>query len=384
MCVLARDLKISVTEVDAERFMTGFAKSLEIGTEYVQPAYEDPAVWILKEAELPENVTPEDSRLKDPEARQRIARVFERGLDKPAGFVLPIQRWQSRAFGRGWRSERWRARRGHLFLIPGDSPVGFRLPLGTLPYVSPSNFPYVYPADPNVPVDDLPDFLEMDDKRQAVFEELRRIAQEERDTLPETTPGREQPVSALRGDEPSEALREQAVTPDGATVRTAIAVEPRDGKLCLFMPPVEQLEDYLELIAAAEATADALDLPLHIEGYTPPHDSRLNVIKVAPDPGVIEVNVHPASSWKDCVDITSTVYDEARQCRLGADKFMIDGKHTGTGGGNHVVVGGATPMDSPFLRRPDLLRSLILYMQRHPSLSYLFSGTFIGPTSQAP
>ncbi|CAN0561658.1 unnamed protein product, partial [Laminaria digitata] len=190
--LVARETDKSATEVDAERFMTGFAKSLEIGTEYVQPAYEDPAVWILKEAELPENVTPEDSRLKDPEARQRIARVFERGLDKPAGFVLPIQRWQSRAFGRGWRSERWRARRGHLFLIPGDSPVGFRLPLGTLPYVSPSNFPYVYPADPNVPVDDLPDFLEMDDKRQAVFEELRRIAQEERDTLPETTPGREQ------------------------------------------------------------------------------------------------------------------------------------------------------------------------------------------------
>jgi uncharacterized protein (DUF2126 family) len=382
--LVAKETQTTATAKDAEAFLTGFAKALEIGTEHVVPAYEDPAVWILKEAELPENVTPDDSRLKDPETRARIARVFGRGLNTPAGFVMPIQRWQSRAVGRGWRSEKWQTRRGQLFLIPGDSPVGFRLPLGALPHISASAYPYVYPADPNVPVEDLPDFHAMDETRQTLFEELARIAREEHDTLPETTPGREQPVSALRADEPAQDVRAQAVTPDDGAVRTAIAIEPRDGKLCLFMPPVEELEDYLELISTAEATADALGLPLHIEGYTPPGDSRLNVIRVAPDPGVIEVNVHPAHSWKDCVDITSAVYEEARQCRLGADKFMIDGKHTGTGGGNHVVVGGATPGDSPFLRRPDLLRSLVLYMQRHPSLSYLFSGLFIGPTSQAP
>ncbi|MES0812133.1 transglutaminase family protein [Roseibium sp. SCPC15] len=348
---------------NAQALMQQIARHLNVDPDYVLPAYEDPAVWMVKEANLPENVTPGNSELEDLEARHRIARVFDRGLTTPAGFVLPVQRWQSRSSDGRWRSERWKLRRKELFLVPGDSPVGYRLPLESLPHVPPAQYPYTNVADPTVPRDELPEFPAGH------------------------TQDRKQEVASFTPAEGQQVRREQELlhdeTGEGA-VRTAMSIEPRDGRLCVFMPPVERVEDYLELVSAAEAAATDLGIPVHIEGYPPPPDPRMNVIRVAPDPGVIEVNIHPASNWQECVSITEGVYEEARQSRLGADKFMIDGKHTGTGGGNHVVVGGATPLDSPFLRRPDLLRSLILHWQRHPSLSYLFSGLFIGPTSQAP
>ncbi|HVX72346.1 MAG TPA: transglutaminase family protein, partial [Devosia sp.] len=352
--------KTAATDSTASQFLHRFAEHLGLGGDTVDAAYEDPGEWLLKEARLPANVDPLNSELADAEARARMAAVFDRGLDRPTGYVLPVQRWNAIAAQSRWVSEKWRTRRGRLFLTPGDSPVGYRLPLSSLKHLAPTAYPHVMPRDPLQPVGELPPADAM----------LR---------------AREQPTASFTADAGGQQERtEQVLSEIEGSVRTAVAVEVRDGHLCVFLPPVAELEDYLELVAAAEASAASLGLPVQIEGYPPPFDPRLNVIRVAPDPGVIEVNIHPATNWDEAVATTTIVYEEARLSRLGADKFMIDGRHTGTGGGNHVVVGGVTPADSPFLRRPDLLKSLVLHWQRHPSLSYLFSGLFIGPTSQAP
>nr|WP_249799943.1 MULTISPECIES: transglutaminase family protein [unclassified Bradyrhizobium] len=329
---------------DVQAFVEGTALRLGLDPGYIMPAYEDTAYWLQKESELPVNVDPSDSKLSDPEARARMARVFEQGLNNPRGFVLPVQRWNAAP---RWRSERWQLRRSHLFLMPGDSPLGLRLPLDSLGYVPPDQYPYIVERDPMEARGKLPVF-----------------------SLP------------ARPDAPERLEPEQLNT--SVPVRTAMSVEVRDGVLCAFMPPVEQIEDYLEMIAALEATAEEMQLQVHVEGYPPPFDPRVDVIKVTPDPGVIEINVQPAKNWREAVDITVGLYEDAGKTRLGANRFLVDGRHTGTGGGNHVVVGGSSPQDSPFLRRPDLLKSLVLHWQRHPSLSYFFSGLFIGPTSQAP
>jgi len=346
------------TLADARALMDAVATKLGLDTSYTIAAYEDFWHHLAQERQLSANVDPRDSKLEDPEVRARLARVFERGLSQAVGFALPLEKGANR-----WLSEHWTTRSGHLFLLPGDSAIGFRLPLNSLPYVPPQVRSFVPPPDPFAP---LPSLEPVEKSAQG-----HTNGKGGREVRPET-PFR--PVNT-------------AVTTGLASepaVRTALTIEPRDGRLCIFMPPTVAAADYFTLLSVVEDAAEKLRLAVHIEGYPPPFDPRINVIKVTPDPGVIEVNIHPAKNWREQVDITKALYEEAHACRLSAEKFQLDGRHTGTGGGNHIVVGAQTPPDSPFLRRPDMLKSIVAYWQNHPALSYLFSGLFIGPTSQAP
>jgi uncharacterized protein (DUF2126 family)/transglutaminase-like putative cysteine protease len=327
----------------AQAFGERLANALHLPPSLLITAYEDVPRFLHAEAALPVNADPMQADLSNPDERARLARLLASGLSAPAGFVLPLRAIEHAAGAVGWMSSPWPLRRQQLFALAGDSPLGLRLPLGSLPDLLPEEQEVEFAVDPFAPRDALP-------KR----EDLRTAA------------GR------VRGDKPREVIK------------TALAIEPRNGQLYVFMPPIERLEAYIALLGAIEDIAAAMNVPVAIEGYTPPRDERTRVLMVTPDPGVIEVNVHPASTWKELMATTSTLYEEARLARLTTEKFMLDGRHTGTGGGNHVTLGGATPADSPLLRRPDLLRSLITYWQNHPSLSYLFAGMFIGPTSQAP
>ncbi len=326
----------SHTLADAERFINTLTETLRLDSGYVRTAYEDAMYYLWKEQQLPDDQDPLQADLKDDLERKRIAALLSRGLDQPTGYILPLQREEDGP----WRSGVWRLRAKHIFLSPGDSPMGLRLPLDSL--LTPTDEDAIKP---------------------------------ERDPFAEREP--------LSTDDESQDV--QANEEDAATVvRTTLCVEPRDGQLHVFLPPLEHLEHFVDLINALERSAKELKLPITIEGYQPPHDPRLQRLFITPDPGVIEVNVHPASNWQALASNTIALYEEAHQCRLGTEKFMLDGRHSGTGGGNHITLGSAKPEDSPFLRRPDLLRSLLTYWQHHPGLSYLFSGLFIGPTSQAP
>ncbi|MEL6980203.1 MAG: transglutaminase family protein [Pseudomonadota bacterium] len=392
----------------AGRFTQRLAEALEIDPAFAAPAFEDPAEFMLRERKLAPNLDPIDNKIDDVEERTRLARVFDRGLETPAGWVLPIQAAQAAAYdvaqreilaGRKrrrfrWASERWRTRRGRLFLIPGDSPAGFRLPLRALAFIDEANYPHHYERDPFAPREPLPQRSPSLQRRG--FDVVAPAAP------PAFGPMAQQPgLAGLDADDPellpiletTDWLPMEDVVPGGAffgspVVRTAITVEPRMGPngetLCVFLPPTSSADQYVDLIQAIEETAAAVGQPVHVEGYPPPMDPRLELIKVTPDPGVIEVNVHPAASWDEQVAATEALYDEARAVGLEASKFLPDGRPTGSGGGAHAVVGGAAPEHSPFLRRPDLLGSLVRYWQNHPSLSYLFAGMFVGPTSQAP
>lgn len=363
----------SATSEHAATFLRHVATKLALDSKYVFPAFEDTFYYLWRERRLPSNVDPFDSKLDDSLERERLMKVFTQGLAHTVGHVLPVMK---NARGQ-WQTGPWFIRSERCYLFPGDSAMGYRLPLDSQAWVSKSEFPYINPPDP---------MQEMPSLRSS--SEIRGQFGSSRKASASGVAGagivvHSEGLSATAGNIPASrvpALKESA----GWVSRLAMCAEAREGRLYIFMPPTEELDDYLDLVAAVEATAAEMAMPVILEGYEPPSDPRLTQFRVTPDPGVIEVNIHPASSWDQLVDQTTHLYDAAHHTRLTTEKFMVDGRHTGTGGGNHFVLGGATPNDSPFLRRPDLLRSLISYWHNHPSLSYLFSGLFVGPTSQAP
>lgn len=289
----------------ARALMETIARETGLSANFIIPAFEDPWPVIHAANRLPVDVDPLQYDLRDPVERARLGQLLGRGLVQPAGLALPLR--PGKESEPRWTSSRWPIHHERLYLIPGASPQGYRLPLDTLPEAG---------AD--------------------------------------------------------------------ALVRTAICIEPRAGALHVFMPPLDELDDYLALLGIVERAAASHRLPVCVEGYDPPVDPRLNVLRITPDPGVIEVNLHPAASWPELVSTARTLDEEARGIGLSSLKYWFDGRALATGGGNHLTLGGPTPQESPFLRCPHLLPSLLTYWQHHPALSYVFSGLFIGPTSQAP
>ncbi|WP_110641399.1 transglutaminase family protein [Salinicola sp. CPA57] len=369
---------------DALRFGEKLAEHLGVDADHLLPGYEDAFYYLWREQTLAVDVDPRQYDLDDEEERRRLAQLLERGLGKVIGYALPL-RYAPRL--NGWQSGEWPLRREHLYLIPGDSPMGLRLPLSSLPQAAFRDVDQPHSLwAPTAALEDSHGGVTR--RYQAVRKAVEAGPSDARRENAESLPynalsGGRLPATVAQTDDESHG-KGSVVNDQPDTINTSLCLEVRAGQLYVFVPPVTRLEHYLELIAAIEQTAATLEMPVFVEGYPPPADPRLNHFMITPDPGVIEVNIMPAESWPALVAQTETLYEQARQTRLGAEKFMLDGRHTGTGGGNHVTLGGATPADSPFLRRPALLGSLVSYWQRHPVLSYLFSGLFVGPTSQAP
>jgi uncharacterized protein (DUF2126 family)/transglutaminase-like putative cysteine protease len=343
---------------EAKTFGKRLAEYLDLKAKYLVTGYEDVFYYLWEEGRLPRTADPLEADLKDPLERKRLAEVLNLGLNNPIGFALPLKWNYSK---NGWQSRTWKFRRGDMFLIPGSSPMGFRLPLTSLEDINPEKTDVRFLRDLFSNVSPLEDYSKI------------MLQRRERHLLKEKEGGGEglKPAATVSAD-------------NSDFFRTALCIEPRDGTLYVFLPPLDHIEHYLDLLTAVEATANDLAMPVKIEGYLPPKDNRIQSLMVTPDPGVIEVNIHPAENWEDMVRNYSILYEQAFLSRLGTEKFMLDGRHSGSGGGNHITIGGNTPSNSPLLRRPDVLRSIITYWQHHPGLSYLFSGEFLGPTSQAP
>lgn len=265
-------------------------------------------------------------------APEYVMPAYEPDTNELAGYTLPLLAVRREEKGQVyWQTCRWTPPENRLQLTPGYSPLGLRLPLGMIPWA-----------------EDL--------------EEEAMVTLDSEPIAPNATP----------------------VASSDNSIRVALSVELRDGLLHVFLPPFSSARGYADLLATIENSAQAADIPVLIEGYPPLGNAGIIGFQITPDPGVLEVNIHPAAHWQELVKIHTTLHEEAEQCGLGIEKYTQDGRRVDTGGGSHITIGGQTTAESPLLRRPDLLRSLISYWQNHPSLSYLFAGLFVGPTSQAP
>lgn len=327
----------TASPVAAEDLLSSVASDLGLPGTQVRPAYEDPLARLSAGVRRPVGapVDPADDLESDTaHARAALLDRLEQSTGEPAAWVLPLHRREDDA---SWASADWRLRRGRIVLLEGESPAGLRLPLDSISWHPPRA---TIPADPLEVTDD----AYWGDIDQAYADV------EDADTAP----------------------------------ITALVAEVRDGFLYVFLPPTDALEHFVDLIARVEAAVAAVGTAVVVEGYGPPPDGRLQSMSITPDPGVIEVNVMPAASFAEQSEQLQVLYEKARLARLSTEAFDLDGTQGGTGGGNHITLGGITPADSPLLRRPDLLVSLLTYWQRHPALSYLFAGRFIGTTSQAP
>ncbi len=353
---------------DASALSSAIAKSLGVPVGFVVPLYEDAVHRLWTEARLPAgepvmlHLGPDEMSATTVDSRRALMADLDSDIGDPAGFAIPIHRAEG-----GWATTEWLLRRGFAFLSPGDSPVGLRLPLDSLMWSPPPPLPDESPfaEKPSLPTD--------------VAHGLKESTKEStKDKNRDETEDGANESSGITGVPP--ALIVARV--DSPT--TALCVEERDGHLYVFLPPLSDLADSVAMLWAVESAAREIGKPIVLEGYGIGRDPRVQTLVVAPDPGVLEINVHPAGSWNELVHITETVHREAELSRLGTETFQLDGSHSGTGGGNHITLGAAKSEDSPMLRRPDLLRSLLTYWQHHPSLSYVFSGRFIGPTSQSP
>ncbi|MEO8474522.1 MAG: transglutaminase family protein [Chryseolinea sp.] len=374
------DSKSAYTIKDVHNLGLLITKFLNVPSDHLQPALEDALFFMLEESKVPANIDPYEANLSDSLERRKLADVLNNGMATPVGYVLPIE-WNF--WNNKWLTCEWKFRNNRLVLIPGNSALGMRLPLQSLTYTSKSKVQLSVERDL---FEELPDLERLHEKVQQRYQQPVVPSEPPREFFhTRSTPRTTDPDKNDKTKKPNEnEFPEPETTFEVFTIKTALGLELREGKIYIFMPPLKYAEHYLDVLASVEAAAEKLKVKVVIEGYEPPKDNRMVKLGVSPDPGVLEVNIHPAKTWKELVNNYDILFEQARLCRLSSEKFMVDGKHTGTGGGNHITIGGITPSDSPLLRRPDLLRSLITYWQHHPGLSYLFSSQFVGPTSQAP